>query len=281
MDYENVKLGLIEKIKVWRLRREAEKIRNIQDHIEGEISEVDYSEADRLEADLLEKKRIKKATRDARRVFKHCNNIEKYGYDVLDGISEEKFIEKYLVEHGVEKKRLTSPEIPETKHDFIKKYSIEKSEEERSYEKANDEPKIYYKVDGKEYELPSTFDIQFKSMKERGIEIPLKKLEDGKYLIMDNEMEPKSKWEMLDAIAWTVAIPISFYIDESTSPTKDEKIMEQARKAYSLMNFDRRLAKKMSLNGEVDKANEILNKLIKKMIKAKEEIEPSENEEER
>lgn len=86
MDYNKVKLGLIGRFKVWSARREAEKTRNWRDNIEHEISEVDYTEAERLEADLLEQKRIKKATRDASRLYKRV-----YGKN-NDGIGETDFI---------------------------------------------------------------------------------------------------------------------------------------------------------------------------------------------
>lgn len=85
MDYSKMKLGLIGRFKVWNQRRIAEAQRNQYYKDEGELLEVDYSEADKLQADLLEQKRIKKATRDAARLYKSV-----YGKD-NDGVGESDF----------------------------------------------------------------------------------------------------------------------------------------------------------------------------------------------
>ena len=55
-DYDKVKLGLFDRYKVWRARKEAE------DYAEGLSSEndrvgVDYSKANKLAEELLEKKK--------------------------------------------------------------------------------------------------------------------------------------------------------------------------------------------------------------------------------
>ena len=90
---------------------------------EGELLEVDYSAADKLKADLLEKKRIKKATRDASRLYKSV-----YGKN-NDGVGEDDFIEEYLVENGLKQKALPEPKLPK-KYNFMDKYPTKKSEEE-------------------------------------------------------------------------------------------------------------------------------------------------------
>ncbi len=63
------------------------------------------------------------------------------------------FIEDYLVEKGLKQKALPKPEKTK-RHSFTEQYTTKKSEEELAYEKANKQPKIYYRINGTEYELP-------------------------------------------------------------------------------------------------------------------------------
>lgn len=150
MDYNKVKLGLIGRFKVWNQRRIAEAQRDQYYKDERELLEVDYSEADKLQADLLEQKRMKKATRDAMRLYKKV-----YGKN-NDGIGETDFIEDYLVENGLKQKALPEPETSK-KHNFMEQYSTEKSEEELAYEQATQKKTMYYEIDGVKYELPIMF----------------------------------------------------------------------------------------------------------------------------
>lgn len=132
MNYNNVKLGLIDKFKIWRERRAAEKIRKMNDKLEHEVSEVDYSAADRLKSDLLEQKRIKRATKDASRIYKTA-----YGKN-NDGIGMDDYIEQYLLENGLKKQILPIPRG----HNFMQKYSVEKSKDELAYEREKNIEKI-------------------------------------------------------------------------------------------------------------------------------------------
>ena len=104
MNYDEVKLGLIDRLKVWNARRMTKKqTRQIsRKYNEGQF--VDFSEADELEENLLNQKKLKIATRDARKLFKSA-----YGKD-NDGLGEADFINYYLMDNGIIPKVLSEPE---------------------------------------------------------------------------------------------------------------------------------------------------------------------------
>lgn len=130
MNYSDVKLGLIGRLRVWNERRIAEKIRKEYGKNEGELVEVEYSDADKLEKELLEKKKIKKATKDAAKFYRIA-----YGKDD-DGVGEADFIEQYLTDNGL-KPKVPSYSSHDKTHKFMEQYSVEKSPEELNYERNN------------------------------------------------------------------------------------------------------------------------------------------------
>ena len=275
MDYNKVKLGLVDRFKVWRVKREAEKTRAWRDNIEHEISEVDYSEAEKLEADLLEQKRIKKATRDARKLFKRYNNKEKYGYDAWDGLGEDEFVEEYLIEHGLKQQAL--PESTATKkHNFMEQYPTEKSEEEIAYEKTNIQPKIYYKINDTEYELPYTFAIRMQNMDKM---LPLEEQSNGKYVIIDDKMNPYDKYDMLKNMLDITSMYAMSWINVYISQVNDEKLDERAKKLCRKIDLHEYFTKQLVTEGKVDKANTILTRRIEDMLKFEQELLQSEQEE--
>lgn len=138
MDYNNVKLGLIGRLRVWNERRIAESIRDQIYKHEGERVEVDYSAANRLEKELLEQKRIKKATRDAKQMYKTT-----YGKN-NDGVGESDFVDERLEEWG-----LKEPKKSPKKENFMDKYSTQKTPEEIAREKEEEENAVKSMEDGK------------------------------------------------------------------------------------------------------------------------------------
>lgn len=272
MDYSKMKLGLIERFKVWRERREAEKARARRDNIEHEISEVDYSEAERLEADLLERKRIKRATRDAARLYKSIYGKEN------DEVGESDFIEDYLVEHGLKQKALPESETTK-KHSFMEQYPTEKSDEELAYEKANTEPEFYYKIGDKEYELPSKF-VQYVLNKKINddIVIPLEDRGNEKYVVSDEGMEGYKKTKMLTYLIDS-SIMVQAYDFECDEPDKDtyEKFAAIARSASTRIW----LANKSISEGKEDKVNEELKKKLGEILQFREDRLKSKKEEAR
>ncbi len=104
-DYDRVELGLIDRFKVWRARKNADKAAETYYKYEGEHIEVDYSEANALKEKLLQDRRIKIATKDAKRLCRaeHGRNYA----------GEKEYIEKYLSE----KLPKALPEGKEVKND--------------------------------------------------------------------------------------------------------------------------------------------------------------------
>jgi len=274
MDYNKIKLGLIGRFKVWSTRREAEKTRAWRDKIEHENSEVDYSEAERLEADLLEQKRMKRATKDATRLYRRV-----YGKN-NDGIGETDFIEDYLVENGLKQKALPEPSTSK-KHSFMDQYPTEKSEEELAYEKANIQPKIYYRINGTEYELPSAFYQYSVRMANMDKFLPLEELENGNYILVDDKMKPHDKFDMLSSMLDITSTSAMGWINEYLLDLKDEQLEERKNSLCRKLGFHEYTAKKLSTEGKVDKANTILTSSIEEMLKFEQELLQSEQEESR
>lgn len=279
MDYNNIKLGLIGQFKVWKARREAEKDRAWRDNIEGEISEVDYSEVERLKADLLQQKRIKKASKDAAKLYKRT-----YGKN-NDGIGEADFIEEYLIQNGLKEKALPEPEVSK-KHNFMDQYSTEKSEQEIAYENATREKKMYYEIDGVKYELPYMFShIYFEQMKSGDFKSnnfpPLTTKDEVNYIINPEKMTPENKYTMLKRM-----------IDMSLSQISEETYMiAQAKPETELKESLPRLTRQASYNdyavkkiyseGKVEEANSKLEKMAKKIFEFYKEMSKDEQEETR
>ena len=279
MDYNNIKLGLIGQFKVWKARREAEKDRAWRDNIEGEISEVDYSEVERLKTDLLQQKRIKKASKDAAKLYKRA-----YGKN-NDGIGEADFIEEYLIQNGLKEKALPEPEISK-KHNFMDQYSTEKSEQEIAYENATREKKMYYEIDGVKYELPYMFShIYFEQMKSGDFKSnnfpPLTTNDEVNYIINPEKMTPENKYTMLKRM-----------IDMSLSQISEETYMiAQAKPETELKESLPRLTRQASYNdyavkkiyseGKVEEANSKLEKMAKKIFEFYKEMSKDEQEETR
>lgn len=273
MDYSKMKLGLIGRFKVWNQRRIAEAQRNQYYKDEGELLEVDYSEADKLQADLLEQKRIKKATRDATKLYKSV-----YGKD-NDGVGESDFIEDYLVEHGLKQKALPEPETPK-KHSFMEQYPTEKSEEELAYEKANTETKFYYRIGDKEYELPPKF-AQYVSNQNNlndDIVIPLEDRGNGKYVVLDDGMEGYRKTEMLTYLIDSSIKEQAFDL-EFNEP--DEDVHEEFAKMSRMASAKKWLADKLIAEGKEDEANEGLKKKLGEILQFRDNRLKSEQETER
>lgn len=279
MDYNNIKLGLIGQFKVWKARREAEKDRAWRDNIEGEISEVDYSESERLKTDLLQQKRIKKASKDAAKLYKRT-----YGKN-NDGMGEADFIEEYLIQNGLKEKALPEPEISK-KTDFMDQYPTEKSQEEIAYENATREKKMYYEIDGVKYELPYMFShIYFEQMKRGDFKSnnfpPLTTNDEVNYIINPEKMTPENKYTMLKRM-----------IDMSLSQISEETYMiAQAKPATELKESLPRLTrqasyieyavKKIYSEGKVEEANSKLEKMAKKIFEFYKEMSKDEQEETR
>ena len=71
MDYSNVKLGILDKFKVYLKRRQAEKAENERRKYEPNDDYMpDFSEADQLEQELLQKKIARLKSRDEKRQAK-------------------------------------------------------------------------------------------------------------------------------------------------------------------------------------------------------------------
>lgn len=270
-DYGEIKLGPIDRYKVWREKRTAEKDRAWRDKIEHETSEVDYSQAERLESDLLNKKRIKRATRDAIRLYKRDKrNEEKIGYDVLDGLGKEEFVQEYLKANGLKQRAL--PE-PQKRHAFMDQYPTEKSEEE----KKNQEKSMYYVIDGVRYKLPITVStMYFEQMKRGKIDadnFPILISNDGiNYTIDAKAMDPQRKNRVLEHITNCSIL----YIGELAYEFSDGNIETEPLKSYSKLgkksNYVDYLVKKLNTDGKTDDANVKLEKMLREALEFNQEM---------
>ena len=195
-DYSNVRLGLIDRIRVWNARRIAEAQRNQYLKDEGELTEVDYSRADKLEKDLLNKRRVKRATRDARKIYKSV-----YGKD-NDGVGESDFIDDYLIKAGLKEKLLKPSDtinLPDNPHAFMEKYDNEPNHENVP---ENQSEIFYIFSDGKAMSLTRIYSHACIEDIKRGniASIPIRQEEDGKYYVDTDELKPTEKIELLKNI---------------------------------------------------------------------------------
>lgn len=260
MDYNNVKLGLIDRFKVWRARRDAEKDRKWLDGIEGEVSEVDYSYADKLQEDLLDRKKTKKATRDAEKLFKRESN----------SLSDKnKFIEQYLIQNGLKQKTL--PEAEQAKrHSFMDKYSTEKTEEEIAYEQASQKSEIYYKIGNDIYKVPFLFENWCFNEIEKGKDSPIPlRTNDGKsYFIQDDTMQPDDRYTMLkrliDNSLTEIGQDLAMLEVESSPDAPFPTLCRQA----SYIDY---IAKKLQESGRIEEAIQKLEKMTEKIFKYNQE----------
>ena len=264
MDYNKVKLGLIDRFKVWRERREAEKDRTWRDNIEGEISAVDYSMADKLEADLLEQKRIKKATRDAARLYKSVHGKDN------DGVGKDDFIEDYLVENGLKQKALPEQETLK-KHNFMDKYPTEKSVEELAYEKSRSEKKIYYEIDGVKYEIPYRFShIYFEQMQNGDFasnNFPALTTNDEiNYIINTQEMTPENLNGMLRRMIDMSLSEIGEHTYAISTINPETELQETFPRLTRQASYNDYVAKRVFKEGKVEEANAKLEKMAKKIL---------------
>ena len=264
MDYNNVKLGLIDKFKVWRERRDAEKIRAWKDNIEHEVTQVDYSSANKLEYDLLEKKRIKKATKDAAKLYKTM-----YGKNNDNG-EKNAFIENYLFENGLKQKAL--PEPKETKkHSFIEQYPIEKSEEELAYEKARSNKKMYYEIDGIKYKMPYSFScIYFEQMQKGDFESnnfpALTTNDEMNYIINPQKMTPENLNGMLKRMIDMSLSEIGEHTYMISTVNPETELQETFPRLTRQALYNDYAAKMAFEEGKVEEANVKLEKMAKKIL---------------
>lgn len=277
MDYNKVKLGLIGRFKVWNQRRIAEEQRDQYYKDEGELLEVDYSEADKLQADLLEQKRMKKATRDAMRLYKKV-----YGKN-NDGIGETDFIEDYLVENGLKQKALPEPETSK-KHNFMEQYPTEKSEEELAYEQAIQKKTMYYEIDGVKYELPIMFSQKYFEQMKSGdvdLDIPLRTNDGINYIIAVQGMKPENKYDMLKRMTDLSLSQISeeaYMIAQANPDTELQDTVPLLCRQSSHVDY---AAKKLYSDGKIEEANGKLEQMVEKVLKLYQDMSKSEQEAER
>lgn len=190
MKYDNVKLGVIDKYKVWLARREAEKSRKWFDKIEGEVSEVDYTDSDNLQLELLKQKKMKKAISDAKRKYKKSR--------LKSQIDENKFIEQYLEDNGI-----IQPHKTDFKTNHLRNSeSVKESQKKFSYKSSQLIPEVYYKTESNVYKVPFEFSnwcLNSQNSKSENV-VPLVMIKDGIYLIQDNAIKLEDKYNMLKKI---------------------------------------------------------------------------------
>ncbi len=253
------------------------KTRKWRDNIENEISEIDYSDAERLEADLLEQKRIKRATRDATRLYKRV-----YGKN-NDGIGEADFIEDYLVENGLKQKALPEPDNSR-KHSFMEKYPVEKSKGELDYEQVTQKKTMYYEIDGIKYEVPLMFSQKYFEQMQSGdvdLDFPLTTNDGINYVIKTREMTQEDKHNMLkrmiDASLSQIGEETYMIVEGNPNTELKESFPKLTRQA----SYNDYVADKLYSEGKIKEANSRLEKMTGKILKFYQDMSKSEQEEAR
>ena len=272
MDYDKIKLGLIGKFKVWQERRIAEAKRNQYYKDEGELLEVDYSSADKLQEDLLSQKRIKKATKDATKLYR------RYLRKDNDGIGESDFVEDYLVKNGLKQKSLPKPK----KHSFMDKYPVEKTEEEKAYEQSRQMKTMYYEIDGEKYEIPLIFSNKYlNQMQKEDFDLSFKLItnDEVNYVMKTEDMKPEDKYSMLMEM---LDISLSQMGEETymiAMAKPDTELKETFPRLTRQLSRGESNAKKSYAEGKVEEANSILEKMAADMLKFYKEMSKDEEEE--
>lgn len=163
----------------------------------------------------------------------------------------------------------------------MEQYPTEKSEEEIAYEKANIQPKIYYRINDTEYELPITFNQYAIRMQNMDKMLPLEEQSNGKYVIVDDKMNPYDKYDMLKNMLDITSMHAMSWINEYISQVNDEKLDERAKSLCRKIDLHEHFTKQLVSEGKVDKANTILTRRIEDMLKFEQELLQSEQEEAR
>lgn len=260
MDYDKIKLGFVDRFKVWKSRREIRQYSEWRDEMEGGFSEIDYSRAEKLEADLLEVKKIKKATKDA---------IKKYKKEDRDRISREEFIEQYLIQNGLKEKMLA--EAGKTKRcDFISKYPIEQTEKS-DYKNITKEKKICYEIDGVKYELPYKLSHMYLEQIKKGDfktnSFPRLRTNNGfEYLIESQKMTPENKYNMLKKIIDIYLIQISEEIHKITQENSQTEIKKEFSKLTGKILENNYESNNLYHEGKFEEVNIKQEEMIKKLF---------------
>ena len=259
--YSNVKLGILDRIKVWNEKRAADSFVRAYKDVEGDDGlGVDYTKADALEIKLLEQRRLKIATKDARREYKAY--LKQGGND---GLGEADYIEKYLMENGLKQKTLPAPE-PSKNHEFMSKYPVEKTPEEVAYEKANEQPEIYYKIGDIEYELPLGFENYIQKTQASTHPIYLDEKGKGKYVI-NEKIRPEDKYEMLKNMTKSSMNYLSALLGMYKFKELDASIRERWQDLFGSSRYANYKANKLTLTGNIAEANGILDKKMEDILK--------------
>ncbi len=232
MGYNNEKLGLFDRFKVWRARRDAEKDRKWFDKIEGEASEVDYSYAEQLQSELLYRKKNKKTTGDTEKLFKRDN------------------------------KTFSIPD----KDKYIEQYPTEKTAEEVAYKKTNQKPEIYYKIGNDIYEVPFLFTYWCLNAIENGKDfpVPLRTNDGSAYFIQDDKMQPEDKYNMLKCLLENSLTEIGqdlAMLEAESSP--DAPFPTLCRQA----SYIEYIAEKLQESGKIEEAISKLERMIEQIFK--------------
>ncbi len=264
MDYDKIKLGLIGKIRVWNLRREAEKTRDWRDRIEGEISEVDYSEADELEKSLLDKKKLKIATRKATKEYKKDNT----------GISKENFIENYLIENGLKQKALPTPKEARGKLAERYEYSLEGYKMPRT---------MYYEVDGEKYQIPRFFSENYFEQLEKGendFTMNLTTNDSRNYIVELQEMSIEDRYKMFKKLIDNSLTQIGEETYMIASVDKNSQLKEDFPRLTRQTSRNDYVAEKLRGEGKFEEANSKLENMVVSVLKFYDEMSKGDKEDE-
>ncbi len=263
-DYNKVKLGLIDRYLVWKIRRDALREKKLFNTIDGNFSEVDFSYADRLQTELLTRKKIKMATRDAKRLFRKENRV----FSMSD---KDKFIEQYLVENGLMQKAL--PEAKPNNHDFIEKYPTQEPSKEIPHEQTTQIPEIYYKIGNDFYKTSFAFSFWYFDSINNGLDPHINlRTNDGKsYFIEYDKMQSEDKYNMLNRLINTSLNDIGQYLAQSDVESGFNAHFSNICNQASYMDY---IAKNLYAKGNIDEAVTKLETMTERIFKYKrDEIE--------
>lgn len=218
---------------------------------------------------LQEKSLADNKSKLARFVNKFKKNIINKTKEYLTGDSKEI---KTLPEPN--EKTIIEEENGERKarKEFIAKYPTQKSEEEINREKKNKEPKVYYKLNDKEYEIFGFLQEAVKMQNFEEIYLPVQKKENGDYILPSeevNKMDIEDAYKVLNSVNNQLMMSAEISGQVIKEQLKEDSIIEdyyRLKRQKSQIDYS---VKKMRMEGKDKDANKLLNVMIEKILEFK------------
>ena len=130
---------------------------------------------------------------------------------------------------------------------------------------------IYYRIGDKEHRIPLFLDyIQDKEAE--GIVIPLEKRTNGKYLIIDDEITPEDRYDMLRHMLKRNLMYLVVLINETIQDEPNEELKKRKDSLCSTADIILYVAKQLYSENRIEEANEELTKKIEEVLTLNEQL---------